>query len=197
MKKEEKDKELALKQNFFQEKTKFEILREKFKKTVFGVLNILLKFEDDDDWMGEVLDLVNETCQFLYYPFYDPMGYIWKNDALFSTISKTLSYFQTVVFFNDPELFIVVFYLIIGLILFVVIDIFYVAYAISSKNKAGAVWPMRVLRSVVSSIVTVYFNPMTEYLLAILECSDKDEEGNILIDEETGETYYQNYNVDD
>ena len=179
----------ALQQNFFQEKSKFEIVEEKLKNTIFGVLNILLKF-DDDSFYGEVLSLINETCQFLYYPFYDPMGYLWKKDSLFNTISKTLSYFQTVVFFNNTQLYIVVFYILILLIVLVVLDIIYVSYSISSKNKAGAVWPMRLLRSVVSFIVTVMFNPMVEFLLAILECSDTDENGNEL-------GYYQNYNVDD
>lgn len=178
----------ALQQNFFQEKSKFEIIEEKLKNTIFGVLNILLKF-DDDSFAGEVLSLINETCQFLYYPFYDPMGYLWKKDSLFSIISKTLSYFQTVVFFNDTQLYIVVFYFMILLIVLVVLDIIYVSYSISSKNKAGAVWPMRLLRSVVSFIVTVMFNPMVEFLLAILECSNTDQDGNPL-------EYYQNYNVD-
>ena len=39
-------------------------------------------------------------------------------------------------------------------------------------------------------MVTVLFNPMVKYFLAILECSDCDEEGNYL-------GYYQNNNVDD
>ena len=94
------DKTEIIKQNFFQEKSKFEILEDKFKKTVFGVLNILLKFEDDS-FEGEVISLLNETCQYLYYPFYDPMGYLWKKEVLFHNISKFLSYFQTVVFFNN------------------------------------------------------------------------------------------------
>ena len=76
---------------------------------MFGVLNILLKFEDDD-FSDEAIDLLNETCQFLYYPFYDPMGYLWKKEALFSGISKFLSYFQTFAFFNNTELYIVVFF---------------------------------------------------------------------------------------
>ena len=118
------------------------------------------------------------------------MGYLWKKEKLFKAISKFLSYFQTVVFFNNTELYTVVFYLIIVMILGVVVDVCYVAYIISSNNKSGAVWPMSLLRSVVSYIVTVMFNPLVEYLLAILECSDKDEEGNQL-------SYYQNYNVDD
>ena len=46
----------ALQQNFFQEKSKFEIVEEKLKNTIFGVLNILLKF-DDDSFYGEVLSL--------------------------------------------------------------------------------------------------------------------------------------------
>ena len=48
----------ALQQNFFQEKSKFEIIEEKLKNTIFGVLNILLKF-DDDSFAGEVLSLIN------------------------------------------------------------------------------------------------------------------------------------------
>ena len=186
---EQIQKENIIEQNYFKEKTRFEIIEEKVKKTLFGVLNILLKFEDDD-FSDEVIDLLNETCQFLYYPFYDPMGYLWKKEALFSGISKFLSYFQTVVFFNNTELYIVFFYILMAVVLGVVVDVGYVAYIISSKNKSGAVWPMRLLRSVVSYIVTVLFNPMVEYFLAILECSDFDEEGNPL-------DYYQNYNVDD
>ena len=186
---EEARKENIIEQNYFKEKTRFEIVEEKVKKTLFGVLNILLKFEDDD-FSDEIIDLLNETCQFLYYPFYDPMGYLWKKEILFSSISKFLSYFQTVVFFNNTELYILFFYIMMAVVLGVVVDVGYVAYIISSKNKSGAVWPMRLLRSVVSYIVTVLFNPMVEYFLAILECSDYDEEGNYL-------GYYQNYNVDD
>lgn len=104
---------------------------------MFGVLNILLKFEDDD-FSDEAIDLLNETCQFLYYPFYDPMGYLWKKEALFSGISKFLSYFQTFAFFNNTELYIVVFYLLMAVVLGVVVDVGFFAYIISSKNKSGA-----------------------------------------------------------
>ena len=121
-KKKNEDNSGILEQNFFQEKSKFEILEDKFKKTVFGVLNILLKFEDDS-FEGEVISLLNETCQYLYYPFYDPMGYLWKKEVLFKSISKFLSYFQTVVFFNNTELFITVFYIGIFAVLGVVVDI--------------------------------------------------------------------------
>ena len=76
-KKKNEDNSGILEENFFQEKSKFEIAEEKFKKTLFGVLNILLKFDDDDEgFSGEVIGLLNETCQFLCYPFYDPMGYL-------------------------------------------------------------------------------------------------------------------------
>ena len=40
---------------------------------------------------------VNETCQFIYYPFYDPMGYLWKKPQLFHAISKFLSYLTDII----------------------------------------------------------------------------------------------------
>ena len=51
---EETKKENIIEQNYFKEKTRFEIIEENIKKTLFGVLNILLKFEDDD-FSDEVL----------------------------------------------------------------------------------------------------------------------------------------------
>ena len=96
----------ALNLNFNQEKSKFEIIEEKVKHTIFGVLNILLKF-DDDSFASEVLSLINETCQFLFYTFYEPTAYLWKKEGLFNAISTILSYFQTVVFFNNTQLYIV------------------------------------------------------------------------------------------
>ena len=68
MTEEESRKEKIIEQNYFQEKTRFEIIEEKVKKTLFSVLNILLKFEDDD-FSDEVIDLLNETCHFLFMIF--------------------------------------------------------------------------------------------------------------------------------
>ena len=79
---EETIKENIIEQNYFKEKTRFEIIEEKAKKILFGVLNILLKFKDDD-FSDEVIDLLNETFQFLYYPFYDPIGYLCKKKFFF------------------------------------------------------------------------------------------------------------------
>lgn len=64
---------LQLENYFFQSKTKFELIEERLKTTLFGVLNILLKFSEGS-FLGEVLSLINETCQFLYYPFYSPVS---------------------------------------------------------------------------------------------------------------------------
>ena len=66
------------------------------------------------------------------------MRYLWKKEAHFSGISKFLSYFQTFAFFNNTELYIVVFYLLMAVVLGVVVDVGYFAYIISSKNKSGA-----------------------------------------------------------
>ena len=60
-KKKNEDNSGILEQNFFQEKSKFEIAEEKFKKTLFGVLNILLKFDDDDEGFSHISYLMNLT----------------------------------------------------------------------------------------------------------------------------------------
>lgn len=69
MKSFEKEKDKMLSTNFFSEKTKFEKIEEKIKVTIFGVLNILLKF-GGDNFVLEMILLCNELFQFLFYPFF-------------------------------------------------------------------------------------------------------------------------------
>ena len=56
-KKKNEDNSGILEQNFFQEKSKFEIAEEKFKKTLFGAL----KFDDDDEGFSHISYLMNLT----------------------------------------------------------------------------------------------------------------------------------------
>jgi len=60
--------EIALKKNFFSEKTSLEKFEEKIKNSIFTVLFVLLKHEEFDYEM-EMLSLLIETFQFMYYPF--------------------------------------------------------------------------------------------------------------------------------
>lgn len=99
---EEKRKENIIEQNYFKEKTRFEKIEESIKDTLFGVLNILLKFEKDD-FSDEVIDLLNETCQFLYYPFYDPMDIYGKKKYFFQVFLNFYHIFKQLFFSTTPN----------------------------------------------------------------------------------------------
>jgi hypothetical protein len=65
----------------------------------------------------------------------------------------------------------------------VIINILYVSIAIS-RNKLKAMWPLRILQSVVGFIVTVLFNPIMgniliniELLLSVYSCTDDPIQG--------------------
>jgi hypothetical protein len=67
--KDKKKGELSLNQNvMFKEKTKFEKIEEHLKLSIFGVLFVLLK-SGESDFTMEVVSLLSELFQFLYYPF--------------------------------------------------------------------------------------------------------------------------------
>jgi hypothetical protein len=71
----------------------------------------------------------------------------------------------------------IVFYLCVILVLLVVINIAYVSYSFS-RNRVDSVWPLKILRSVVSFIVTVLFMPFFDILTSMLECEEKvDSQG--------------------
>lgn len=58
----------------------------------------------------------------------------------------------------DYNTYIVVFYILIFIIFLVILDIIYVSYSFT-KKKFSFVWPLQVLRSVCSLIVTTLFLP--------------------------------------
>ncbi len=57
-----------LEDNFFPKKTAFDKFEEKLKNSIFGVLNVLLKFSETNPYVEYTL-LLTELLQFLYYPF--------------------------------------------------------------------------------------------------------------------------------
>ena len=56
------------------------------------------------------------------------------------------------------------------LILLIVVDIVYVSYSFSRKRFA-IMWPLQILRSVASFVITVLFLPITETLLIVIQCT--------------------------
>ncbi len=75
----------------------------------------------------------------------------------------------------------IAFYLCVCLVFLVVINIAYVSYSFS-RNRFDSVWPLKILRSVVSFIVTVLFMPFFDVFTSMLECEEKiDSKGTIKI----------------
>jgi hypothetical protein len=67
--KDKKKGEMSMTQNTgFREKSKFEKIEEQLKLSIFGVLFVLLK-QGESDFTMEVVSLLSELFQFLYYPF--------------------------------------------------------------------------------------------------------------------------------
>lgn len=63
----------------------------------------------------------------------------------------------------------------------IILDIIYVSYSFSQK-RFRFLWPLFVLRSVTSLVVTVLFLPITETLTSVLSCSVDPETGKYVID---------------
>jgi len=67
------------------------------------------------------------------------------------------------------SVYIAIFYVGIGLIIFVIADVFYVSYSFA-KKKFSFMWPLGTLRHIVSLFVTILFMPLLDYFVSILGC---------------------------
>jgi hypothetical protein len=59
---------ISLNQNLLTEKTSFEQFEENLKKSIFGVLFVLLKAQDFSIWV-DIIFLTLELLQFMSFPF--------------------------------------------------------------------------------------------------------------------------------
>jgi len=77
MKNEKNQSEIVLKKKFFAEKTTLEKFEDKIKQSIFIVLFVLLK-HDDFDFPMEMVSLVLELFQFMYYPFNSNVNFVFN-----------------------------------------------------------------------------------------------------------------------
>lgn len=82
--------------------------------------------------------------------------------------------FDTLYSFVDYTTFLVIFYAGILLVILVIVDIIYVSYSFQQK-KFKYVWPLKVLRSVCSLLVTVLFLNFLELFCNFLKCLPGDD----------------------
>ena len=116
------------------------------------------------------------------FPFHEKMVKIWKASGFLEYIFELFAIFDIqkyLKFSISYEGYMIGVYLLNLLILLIIIDVIYVSYSFSRK-KFSMMWPLTILRSVTSLLVTVMFLPITETLISIVECSDKD--GKLILD---------------
>ena len=84
----------------------------------------------------------------------------------FVQIFNLVSYLPSVGF----STFLAKLYALIVAIVIIIIDIVYVSYSFS-KKRFRFTWPLVILGQVVPLFVTVFFIPITEILLSVVECN--------------------------
>lgn len=103
------------------------------------------------------------------FPFNHKIHTIWKATSFLEIIFVIVDIFEIsnyLPYFNYTTFMISVYFLLV-IILLIVLDIIYVSYSFSKKRFA-MMWPLYVLRSVTSLVVTVFFLPITETLVAVI-----------------------------
>ena len=112
-----------------------------------------------------------------WFPFHRKISDIWKASSFLSIIFTIVGIFNITNYLPNINYltFIVSVYILLGVILLIILDILYVSYSFSRKRFA-MMWPLYVLRSVASLVVTVFFLPITETLISVIECNT-DENG--------------------
>jgi hypothetical protein len=167
------------KTNIDSEKGAFERFETELKNSIFGVLFLILK----DDEMSIVLAFIISVIQFLqilYFPFHPIINAIWASETIADGIRTATGYLRFVQYFQNTNynVYIIIFYVLVAIILFVILDIFYVSIAFSKKKYAFS-WPVTALKVAIWLFTTVLYLPIIEYFLSILNCTS-DKSGNLV-----------------
>jgi len=170
----------------YEEKKKgFSKLAQEIKTSIFGVLFLLLKDENDDEY-DFFISAGFDYFQLHYYPFLMFVMPVWRAPHFFSVLvsicnnNLDMNKFDYLYFFMKFtqvfsknylnisflqlnitwEELLIVFYLFVFLIILITMDIAFVAYCFAQK-KFPFVWPLVLLRDVTHYFITVFFLPIT------------------------------------
>src|SRR3990167_3357964 len=166
-----------------QEKTGFDQFLYDLKQSTFSVIYVLLK-EEDSSILGVFFENITDYLQLLQFIFNQKIQTVWKADDVLNTIFTIGNFFAIAQYFSGTftwTLYLVVFYFCIFCIILTVLDIIYVSYSFN-RQRFSVLWPLVVLRSVVTLSVTVLFLPVTEFLIGILQCETDPETGKMVLE---------------
>jgi hypothetical protein len=160
------------------EKSGIDVFLRDLKKSTFSVLYVLLK-EEDSGLIRLFIENITDYLQMLQFIFHDKIKRIWKADNVLNTIFDVFNFFAIAKYFSGTftwTLYLIIFYTCIGAIILAVLDIIYVSYSFN-KKRFSVMWPLIVLRNVVTLSVTVLFLPITEFLIQMVQCEYDAEKG--------------------
>ena len=159
-----------------EEKQGFEKFTSELKESVFQVLYLILK-DEEEGLIGFFFETALDYLQNLAFAFYEKIYSVWKASQLLNVIFNVFNFFQLQTYFGSAFTYtnyVIAFYLVVTVIILVFINITYVSYAFS-KKRVSAIWPVIVLRSVASLVFTLFFLPITELLIGMLQCQSASD----------------------
>ncbi|EAR82220.2 PAS domain S-box protein (macronuclear) [Tetrahymena thermophila SB210] len=152
---------------------------QKIKNITFQVLSVLLKNEEEDV-LGMYFAVAVDYLQMFSFPFNKKLKHVWKATTFLDIIFQIFDLFNIQNYMPRINFYTYLagVYLLVFVILLVILDILYVSYSFSQK-KFSITWPLKVLNQVTSYLVTVFFLPITETLISLLEC--EEENGHLVL----------------
>lgn len=106
------------------------------------------------------------------FPFAQKIYFLWKASTLLDFVFTVFNYVNISTYLPsiNYETYMASVYILVFVILLMIIDILYVSYSFQRK-RFSAMWPLHILRSGVSLVVTIFFLPITEILISVITCS--------------------------
>jgi len=141
-----------------QEKQGWDKFSTNLKESIFEVLYLILK-DEDDSLLVFLFSAGADYMQNLAFSFYQKIYSVWKATDLLNFIFNFFNFFQLQTYFGNAfnyTNYVITFYLTVAVIILVFINIIYVSYAFS-KKRVSAIWPVVILRSITSLVFTLLF----------------------------------------
>lgn len=105
----------------------------------------------------------------------------WGSRDIGDVISQALGYSRLIPYVEETNVSVyrAIFYVLLALLLFLVLDAAYVSYIYSNK-KSSFTWPIHILRILVMMVTTIFFLPTFEYFVSFVGCV-KDSSGKSVL----------------
>ena len=145
--------------------TGLEKFEAELKNIIYGMSYLMLKQEQESTLQLFAIFFI-QACQLLSLVFNASINYPWKGYMVETGFKSFFKTFQIVYWleYSSWTVFLIVFYIAVGIIAIVCINIGYSGYRITNK-KTAVMWPLRLLRFALEYLSTIFFMPFNCILL--------------------------------